>query len=54
MKIEFKEQRTTITEQDIQQRQDIAQSLLDDAIKSEFKFSVTANQYRDSYENITL
>lgn len=54
MKIEFKELRTDISEEDYKKREEIAFKILDEAKNSKYNFSATSYKYRDSYENITL
>lgn len=54
MKIEFKELRTNITEEDYKKREEIAFNALDEAKNSKYNFSVTQYKYKDNYENITL
>lgn len=52
MKIEFKEQRNEITQEDIDEREKIAENLLKEAQESEYNFSVTTTKYKDNYENV--
>lgn len=54
MKIEFKELRTEITQEDLDQRKQIAHDLLSEAWQSEYDFSVTQAKYKDTYENVTI
>lgn len=52
MKIEFKEQRTQITDADLAERKQIATDLKKEASESKYSFSVTSTKYKDSYENV--
>ncbi len=52
MKIEFKEQRTQITDADLAERKQIATDLKKEASESKYNFSVTSTKYKDSYENV--
>lgn len=52
VRIEFKERRTQITDQDITERKELAQKALDEFKSNTYDFSVVATKYRDSYENI--
>ena len=54
VKIEFKEQRTEITDADREQRLTIAADALEELKASEYDFFVTAQQYKDSYENVEI
>lgn len=54
MKIEFKERRTEITPEDLDERKKIAQDLLKDSLESKYSFNVDATQYKDTYENISI
>lgn len=54
MKIEFKEARNEITEEDLKQREEIAFNLQQEAKNSNYNFSVTQAKYKDSYENISI
>lgn len=54
MKIEFKEARTQVTQEDLQAREQIAKDLLLEASGSKYDFSVTQAKFKDSYENITI
>ncbi len=50
VKIEFKEKRNKITEEDYKQRTFIAQNLLEEFKSSEYPFSVTSEKYNNNYE----
>lgn len=52
MKIEFKEQRTSVTPEDKEERKNIAEKLLSEAQSSKYSFPVTSSKYKDSYENV--
>lgn len=54
VKIEFRERKKDITEEDYKAREDIANNLLAEAEKSEYPFDVTAKKYVDSYQDVTL
>ena len=54
VKIEFREQRETLSEEDYANRKKIAQESYDTLTKSEYDFAVDAKRVQDSYENITL
>jgi hypothetical protein len=54
MKIEFKEQRTSVTEEDKKERKEIAQKVLTEAQSSKYSFGVTASKFKDSYENVEV
>lgn len=54
VKIEFKEKRTTITEEDILARKTLAEDALNEISSNEFDFSVTADKYKLSYENVIV
>ena len=54
VKIEFKERRTEILESDLIARKILAESALDEIKNSDFKFSVTADKYKLSNENVII
>lgn len=54
MKIEFKEARWVIIQEDLLERQELAEALLTEAQESKYNFSVTATKYKDTYENIAI
>lgn len=54
MKIEFKEARTEITQEDLEARKNLALELFDEAKTSKYNFSVTSSKYKDTYENISI
>jgi hypothetical protein len=54
VKIEFKEKRTNITEEDIAARKALAEDALKEIENGEYTFSVTADKFKLSYENVTI
>lgn len=54
VKIEFKEKRTEITQEDKMERLKIAEQALSEAQNSSYDFSLTAQKYKDSYENVDI
>lgn len=54
MKIEFKERRTEITQDDLAERKKISDELLAEATSSKYDFSVTSTKFHDTYENISI
>lgn len=54
VKIEFKELRWTITQDDKNQRKQLAQDILSEVTTSSYDFFVTANKYKLSKENIDI
>jgi len=52
MRIEFKEERTKVTEEDLMQREKIAKDLLLEANSSKDSFQVIQAKYKDIYENV--
>lgn len=52
VKIEFKEKRTEVSIDDLEERQSIASEALDEALNSDFLFSSLSLKYKDNYENI--
>lgn len=54
VKIEFKELRNGVTEADKKERKDIANNLLAEAKKDTYGFNVTAEKFKDSYENVEI
>ncbi len=54
VKIEFKERRDKITDEDKKQRKELAKKAIEELKSSKYDFFVTANKYRDTYENIEV
>lgn len=54
VKIEFKERRTDITDADLQERKDLADGALEEVMEENAIFSVTADKYKLSYENVVI
>lgn len=54
VKIVFKEKRLKITDDDIKARETLAQSALSEINKWEYPFSVTADKYKLSFENVKI
>lgn len=54
VKIEFKERRTSITDEDKKERFSLSEKALVELKASTYPFSVTWNKYRDSYENVDV
>jgi len=54
VKIEFKEKRKNITEADIAARKVLAEDALNEIKNWEYPFSVTADKYKLSYENVII
>ncbi len=54
VKIEFKEERTQITEEDLKNRESLANAFLQEAKNSEYDFMVEAQKYKDNNENVFL
>lgn len=54
VKIEFKERRTEITQEDRIQRQKLAEKVFEEISSSTYNFSVTSNKYSLGYENILI
>ena len=54
VKIEFKEARNIITPEDIKARKELSNKALDELKSSKYDFFVTANKYKDSFENIKI
>ncbi len=52
VKIEFRELRTKITEEDKKERKDIANKLLQEAKNNKYDFNVVSSKFKDSYENV--
>jgi len=52
VRLEFKEQKTTVTDADKQERTDIATKLLAEVQSVTYSFATIANKYKDQYENI--
>ncbi|MFK7779990.1 MAG: protein translocase subunit SecD [Candidatus Gracilibacteria bacterium] len=53
VKIEFKERRTEITEEDIIARKDLAEKAIEE-IESSSNFSIVSKKYKISFENVTV
>lgn len=53
MKIEFKEARKEVTQADLDERQNLANQLLQELTESNYDFSVTQLKYKDTYENVS-
>lgn len=54
VKIEFKEARDKISDEDLIARKKIAEDFLDELKSSEYSFSVVSWRYNDSYENVAI
>ncbi|MDD2891772.1 MAG: protein translocase subunit SecD [Candidatus Gracilibacteria bacterium] len=52
VRLEFKEQKTIITDADKQERTDIAKKVLTEVQSASYPFATIANKYKDQYENI--
>lgn len=52
VRLEFKEQKTTVTDADKKERTDIATKLLAEIQEAKYPFATIANKYKDQYENI--
>lgn len=52
VKIEFKEKRTTISDEDKKERKDLARKSIEELKNSKDWFTPTAEKYRDNYENV--
>ena len=52
IKIEFKEQRTEVTKEDLTERTKIAEDFITEISGSDYGFFVTADKYRDKFENV--
>ena len=52
VKIEFKELRWELTEEDVKQREELADNALKDFEDNNYWFNVVALKYKDSYENV--
>ncbi|MDD5376904.1 MAG: protein translocase subunit SecD [Candidatus Gracilibacteria bacterium] len=52
VRLEFKEQKTVITDADKKERTDIANNLLAEIQAAKYPFATIANKYKDQYENI--
>lgn len=52
VRLEFKEQKTTVTDADKKERTDIAANLLKEVQEGVYPFETIANKYKDQYENI--
>jgi hypothetical protein len=50
--LEFKEQKTVITDTDRFERKQIADKVKADIDSKEFEFITIANKYKDQYENV--
>ena len=54
VKIEFKELRSEVTQEDIEQRYQIAVDALEEIKTSEYKFWLTAEKFQNNYENVEI
>lgn len=54
VKIEFKEIRNEVTQEDIEQRYKIATDVVEELETSEYKFSLTAEKFQNNYENVEI
>lgn len=52
VRLEFKEQKTTVTDADKKERTDIATKLLSEVQSAKYPFATIANKFKDQYENI--
>lgn len=52
VRLEFKEQKTIVSDADKKERADIATKLLAEVQEGKYPFSTIANKYKDQYENI--
>ncbi len=52
VKIEFKEARDTITQQDIDDRRQLVQSLYDEVQQGKYDFLIEAERFNNTYENV--
>lgn len=52
VRLEFKEQKTIVTDADKQERTDIAKKVLTEVQSVSYPFATIANKYKDQYENI--
>lgn len=52
VRLEFKEQKTSVTDADKKERTDIATNLLREIQEAKYPFATIANKYKDQYENI--
>ncbi len=52
VRLEFKEQKTLVTDADKKERTDIATKLLAEVQSAKYSFATIATKYRDQYENI--
>jgi hypothetical protein len=52
VRLEFKEQKTTVTDADKKERTDIASKLLTEVQSAAYPFATIASKYKDQYENI--
>jgi hypothetical protein len=52
LKIEFREARTEITEEDFSLRKELAEKSLEELSESEYNFFVTANKIKDNNDNV--
>ena len=54
VKIEFKEIRNEVTQEDIEQRYQIVTDIIQELETSEYKFSLTAEKFQNNYENVEI
>ena len=52
VRLEFKEQKTSVTDADKKERTNIATKLLTEVQSAKYSFATIANKYKDQYENI--
>lgn len=52
MRLEFKEQKTTVSDADKKERVDIANKIATEINEAKYPFATIANRYKDQYENI--
>ncbi len=52
VRLEFKEKKVEITDQDKKDRKDIVNKVLKDIKSKEYEFETVANKYKDQYENV--
>lgn len=52
VRLEFKEQKTSVTDADKKERTDIATKLLSEVNEAKYPFATIANKYKEKYENI--
>jgi len=54
VKIEFKEIRSEVTQEDIEERYQIAVDAVNELENSDYKFSLTAEKFENNYENVEI